>query len=71
MNQLYNSDKKPTKYYPTGLHESDPFWDFDEEANDTRPNSEKYTNAPLVILAMILILLGLGFGLMYIMNHIS
>lgn len=69
---------------PANLHHSDPYWDsddmvwrrkdndeYDDEANDTRPDSEKYTNAPLIVGAMILVLLGLAFGLMWILDNIT
>ena len=66
------------------LHESDPYWDsddkvwrkrkddsFDDEANDDRPDDEKYSNYPLIVIAMMVVLLLLALGLNYIMSHIG
>lgn len=64
------------------VHHSDPYWDTDEmvwkkadgsydEANDTRPDEEKYSNYPLVVFTMLLLLLGLGFSLMWILDRIG
>lgn len=69
---------------PANLHHSNPYWDtddmvwrrksdgsYDDEANDERPDEEKYSNYPLVVFAMLLLLLGLGFSLLWILNRIA
>lgn len=83
MSELYNSDdkSKPQFRIATGLHESDPYWDsldgiwrrkddnsYDDEANDDRPDNEKYKNYPLIIILMLLVLLGLGYLVMWILD---
>jgi hypothetical protein len=65
------------------LHESDPYWDedlgyylnakgeYDDEANDTRPNEEKYKNYWGVLILLVLLFIALCFGVYYILEGID
>lgn len=66
------------------LHPHDPYWDdvdgvwrrtkddsYDEEANDLRPDSEKYSNYPVVVISMLVVFGGLLWLLIHIMKNLG
>lgn len=58
-------------YRVPDLHYSDPYWDWNEEAEDKRPYDEKYKGSTLLSIILIIMFLALVGTVFFIVYNIK